>query len=279
MEKLMVKRATRRGMLAVALVACGCLAPDSTGASPTVASPSSSVTMTAGFVPNKLEAASTMELGFRIRRPAGAVPPPLTGIEFRLPAGVSLTTSGLGLNICDRTTLASAGSEGCEPDVVMGYGNALILVPDAAEALLEPVGLTVLMGPPENRHTTLLFYANGSSPAIAQTVFSGQMLEASGPFGADLDTTIPLMSGLPGEPDTTVVRMHAGIGSKGVTYYKSVHGARVPYTPKGLIVPSHCPTGGFPFGVMLRFADGSTESASTTTPCPTRGGHTRRRGG
>ncbi len=269
---------TKRGILAAAaLMACGCLVPDPTAASPTVTSPSS-VTLIAGFVPNELEAASTMELGFRIRRPAGEVPPPLTGIEFRLPAGVSLTTSGLGLNICDPATLASAGSEGCKPEAVMGYGNALILVPDAAEALLEPVGLTVLMGPPENRHTTLLFYANGSSPAIAQTLFSGQMLEESGPFGADLDTTIPLMSGLPGEPDATVVRMHAGIGSKGVTYYRSVHGVRVPYTPKGLIVPSHCPTGGFPFGVTLRFADGSTESASTTTPCPTRGGHTPRRG-
>ncbi len=268
----------RRGILttAAALAMWGCLAPGLATASQGATSPSS-VTLAAGFVPNKLGAASTMELGFRINRPAGETPPPLIGVNFRLPAGVSLTTSELGLDRCDPATLASAGSKGCSPDAVMGYGNALILAPDAAEAVLEPVGLTVLMGPAKSRHTTLLFYANGSSPTIAQALFSSEMLEESGPFGADLNTTIPLMSGLPGEPDTTVVRMYAGIGSKGVTYYRSVHGVRVAYTPKGMIVPSHCPTGGFRFGATLRFADGSTESALTTTPCPSRGGHAPRR--
>ncbi len=274
----MVKRATRRGMLAaaVAFMGCGCLPPDSIAASPGVTSPSS-VTVTAGFVPNQLGAASTMDLGFQIHRPAGETPPPLVGVEFRLPAGVTLTTSELGLDTCDPATLASMGSKGCRPDAVMGYGNALIVAPDAAEPVLEPIGLTVLMGPAKDRHTTLLFYGNGSSPAIAQELFSGEMLEESKLFGADLDTTIPLISGLPGEQDTTVVRMSAGIGSKGVTYYKSVRGVRVAYTPKGLIVPAHCPTGGFPFRATLRFVDGSTESASTRTPCPSRGGHAGRR--
>lgn len=273
-EKLMAKR----GILtaAIALMMWGCTAPSWATASQSATSPSSS-TLTAGFVPNKLGAASTMELGFQIGKSGAEAPPPLIGVEFRLPEGVSLTTSKLGLDICDPATLASAGAAGCKADAVMGYGNAMILAPDAAEALLEPVGLTVLMGPPQNRHTTLLFYASGSSPVIAQTLFSGQMLEESAPFGANLNTAIPLLAGLPGEPDTTVVSMNAGIGSKGVTYYKSVNGVRVGYTPKGIAVPSRCPTGGFPFGATFVFANGSKESASTTSPCPTRGDHALRR--
>jgi hypothetical protein len=266
------------GMLtaAVALVVCGCLAPGSATASQSAASPSAT-TITAGFVPNKLGAPSTIELEFHIGRPAGETPPPLLDVDFRLPEGVTLTTSELGLDTCASTTLMSVGSEGCDPDAVMGYGEALIVAPDVAEAILEPVGLTVLMAPPINHHTTLLYYASGDSPVIAQVLFSGQMIGEVAPFGADLQTAIPLTAGLPGEPDTSVVSMRSSIGSKGVTYYKSVHGTRVPYTPKGVVVPSHCPAGGFPFGATFKFADGSTESVSTTSPCPSRRGYARRR--
>jgi hypothetical protein len=267
--------AGRVAAVAVTLALWGCLASGSATAAHAATAPTSTA-ISAGFVPDEPGAASTMELGFKIRRPGGSVPPPLIGVDFRLPAGVSLTTSELGLDSCDPNTLASAGSEGCKPDAVMGHGSALMLAPNTVEALSEPVGLTILMGQAQNRHTTLLFYADGGAPVIAQVVFVGQLVEASGPFGADLATTIPLTAGLPGEPDVTVVEMHSSIGSKGVTYYKRVHGVRVAYHPKGLIVPRHCPPGGFPFAASFRFADGTSESASTTAPCPTRGAHAHR---
>ena len=283
----MSRGATRRGVLTAVVVLATCCCPlssaaaalpSSATASPRLAS-TSSTTLTAGFSPNTLGAASTMELGFRIHRSAGETPSPLIDAKFRLPAGVSLSTSELGQSSCTPATLAGAGAGGCETDAVMGYGKASIFTPDAAEAVLEPAGITVLMGPAENRHTTLLFYASGDSPVIAQLLFSAQLIEDSAPFGADLDTTIPLTAGLPGEPDAAVVSLSSTIGSKGVTYYKSVHGARVAYTPKGVVVPSQCPAGGFPFGATFRFANGSTESVSITSPCPQHGGHAHSRRG
>jgi hypothetical protein len=219
-----------------------------------------------------------MDLGFHLYRPGGALPPPLTGVDFLLPPGVSLTTSELGLDICDQATIENAGAEGCLPDAVMGYGNALMIAPTAVEGILEPAGVTILEAPAVNRHTTLLFDVGGSSPVIAQVVISGQMLDASEPFGANLSTIFPVTPGLPGEKDVSVVSMHAGIGSKGVTYYKDVHGVRVPYTPHGVVVPFHCPAGGFRFEARFRFADGSTEAASTVSPCPPRTGHLHIRG-
>jgi hypothetical protein len=255
--------------VAIALVACGWLTP-SLALAQTAAAPPPSASFTGGFAPDTLGAPSTIELGFQIKEPQGEVPPPLVGIDFRLPAEVSLTTSELGLDSCTLATLANAGSAGCRADTVMGHGRAVIVTPDAAGEITETVGVTVLMGQATNRHTTMLFYANGTSPVIAQQVFSGQLVEASGPFGADLRTTVPLTPGLPGEPDATVVRMQTDIGSKGVTYYKRVHGVRVPYTPKGVILPEHCPAGGFPFAATFLFADGSRASASTTAPCPSR---------
>jgi hypothetical protein len=263
---MMAKRGT---LIAVVLVACTFMAPGLIAVS--MATSPSSTTFTGGFIPNKLGAASTMELGFHLRRPGGRMPPPLVGMDFRLPAGVSLTTSELGLSSCAPATLENDGSEGCLSDAVMGYGKALIVAPDAAGALVEPTGVTVLMGLPVDRHTTLLFYTNGSSPVIAQDVFSSVMLEEAMPFGADLRTSVPLLAGLPGEPDASVVSMQSTIGPKGVTYYKSVGGARVAYTPKGVILPPRCPVGGFPFRATFMFADGSKESVSTTSPCPKHG--------
>lgn len=257
----------RYGLVAavvVALAACGCQAA---AASQPAGSPSST-TFTAGFVPNELDVHATVELGFHLHRPGGALPPPLVGIDFLLPAGVTLTTSGLGLDSCAQETVANEGFRGCLPDTVMGYGNALMIAPTAVEGIQEPAGVTILQAPPIDRHTTLLFDMQAISPAIAQVVFAGQMLDASGPFEGNLSTTIPITAGLPGEQPVSVVSLHAGIGSKGVTYYKYVHGRRVPYTPQGVVVPSRCPVGGFPFEARFRFADGSTESVSTTSPCP-----------
>jgi hypothetical protein len=275
-----MSRHLKHGVLrvAVTLAAC-CVVPGLAAGSPPIAS-ASGATLTAGFSPNRLGAAAAMELGFQLHRSTAGKTPILTDVEFHLPIGVSLTTSELGLASCDSSTLRSSGVGGCQSDAVMGYGSALILAPDGAEALREPARVTVLMGSPTNRHTTLLFYASGDSPVIAQLLFSAQMVEGLGVFGADLDAAIPLTAGLPGEPDTTVLEMNATLGSSSVSYYESVHGRLVAYKPKGVAVPSHCPAGGFPFGAKFTFADGSTESASITTPCPARGAHApRRRGG
>jgi hypothetical protein len=82
---------------------------------------------------------------------------------------------------------------------------------------------------------------------------------------------------LPGESDVSVISLRAGIGSKGVTYYREANGVRTPYTPKGMIEPARCPVGGFRFGARFRFADGSRETVSTTSPCPRHSHHARKR--
>lgn len=260
---------TRRGLISVAAVVlaiCGCAQPALTAAA-TNPPPSSSV-FTAGFSPNRLGAYSTMELWFHLYRPDGAVPPPLVGVEFLLPPGVSLTTSSLGLDTCDETTVANVGAGGCLPDAVMGYGSAQMIAPTEAEGIVEPASVTILQAPPVDRHTTMLFDVSGVSPVIAQVAVVGQMLDAPAPFEGNLSTSFPITPGLPGEKDVSVVSMRAGIGSKGVTYYRYLHGVRVPYTPHGIVVPSHCPTGGFRFGATFHFMDGTSESASATSPCP-----------
>ena len=252
---------------AVALAVCGCGGSASAIASQTAPAPSSS-TLQAKFAPNKLGAYSTIEVGFHLYRPGGALPPPLTAVDFLLPTGVSLTTSNLGLDDCDQQMVESKGAEGCLADSVMGYGNATMVAPTQVEGVIEPAGLTVFEAPPIERHTTLMFEASGNAPVISEAVILGQMLTASAPYEGNLSTNFPLTPGLPGENDVSVVSMYAAIGPKGVTYYHYIHGQRVPYKPQGVVIPSHCPAGGFPFGAKFQFADGSSESLSTTSPCP-----------
>jgi hypothetical protein len=265
---------TMRSLVAVAAVTLaaygGAVSAPAVASEPAPAP--SSATLHAKFAPNKLGAYSTIEIGFHLYRPGGALPPPLTAVDFLLPTGVSLTTSDLGLDECDQETVESKGAEGCLADSVMGYGNATMVAPTQVEGVVEPAGLTVFEAPPIDRHTTLMFEASGSAPVISDAVILGQMLTASAPFEGNLSTNFPLTPGLPGENDVSVVSMFAAIGPKGVTYYHDVHGKSVPYTPKGLVIPSHCPAGGFPFGAKFQFADGSSESVSTTSPCPHSGG-------
>lgn len=230
-----------------------------------------SVKLSASFEPNKFRASATVNIEFWIRTPSDQAPSPLIGTDIRLPAGVGLSTSELGLATCDAMTLDDQGPSGCSRNALMGYGSALVAVPDGFHTLYEPVDITVVMGPPSHHHTAMLLYASGTSPVIAQLVFQSTLLGDSEQDGTALNTSIPLISGLPGEPTARVVRFQVSIGPKGLTYYKRVHDATVAYSPQGIIIPAQCPTGGFPFEARFMFADGTSVSATDTAPCPLRG--------
>lgn len=256
---------TRRRLLLISLlVTYAC----STGSAPA----SAAVKLVTRFEPDQLGASSTMLLEFVIATPAGETPSPLVGVSFQLPSGVGVSSSTLGAATCEPATLQEHGLGGCSSNSLMGSGDATASVPIGPGTLDEPVKLTILMAPAVDGHTAMSFYADGSSPVIAQLVFPALLLADSGPFGASLDTSIPLIAGLPGAPDVAILSMQASIGSNGLIYHKRVHGNVVSYVPKGFAVPSRCPSGGFPFAATFTFANGASESASSTAPCPSGGG-------
>jgi hypothetical protein len=239
---------------------------------PSSAWASQTVRLSTSFNPDRLGADTTIMVDFTIRVPRGELPSPLVDIGLRLPAGIISDSNTLGLATCDPGTLIELGLGGCSPNALMGRGSALVGVPLGPSILLEPVDITILMGPPANGHTVMLFYAQGASPVIARLVFPGALLGDSGPFGARLNTTIPLIPGLPGAPDVALVSMRSSIGPKGLTYYKRVHGTAVAYVPNGFVVPASCPAGGFPFAASFTFEDGTSASTNSVAPCPRAGG-------
>lgn len=246
--------------LAVALVAV--LAPTSALAA------SENATLNASFSPNRLGTPTTITFGFHLATTEGTAPPPLTGVDLEMPAGMNYTTTTLGLAICQPAALAAKGLAGCPPNSRLGYGSADVEVPFGTGSGHEIPEVQAVSGPSPKGNLTVLFYANGEYPVYAQLAFSGEVLPDTGDFGSQLATTVPLIASVPGGPDVSVVSVTSTIGPSHLTYYKHVHGRRVSFHPRGVSVPERCPRGGFPFAADFTFLDGSHTSAQTTVPCP-----------
>jgi hypothetical protein len=227
-----------------------------------------SVDLQVALRPEHLGAGTTMDFRFEIVSPPGKVPPPLTSVEFRYPANFGLLTSGLGLATCTTTTLEELGPEGCPAEAQMGFGSAVVEIPLGPEIVRETGNLTAWMAPPQDGHIALSFYAEGTTPILAQLIFPGVVLGAAQPFGGRLHTQIPIIPTLPEAPNAAVVRLRATIGPLNVTYYHHSGGRTLAYQPNGILLPRTCPRGGFPFEAAFSFLDGSRSSAHTRIPCP-----------
>jgi hypothetical protein len=220
------------------------------------------------FSPYTLGGNTTIKVSFNIATPSGKVPSPLTDVDLRLPEGVSLGSSTLGLATCSINRLETLGLSGCSPNSIMGVGTATVEVPFGPEIMSEGVTVDILMGQAVNQHTSLLFFANASHPVSGQIVFRGELLEGgSGNFGAELNTAIPLTPSVPDGPDVAVVNLHTNLGPEDLLYSRQSHGRTEHFRPIGIAIPRVCPAGGFRFSAVLTFQDGSTLTTSTSVPC------------
>jgi hypothetical protein len=147
--------------------------------------------------------------------------------------------------------------------------------------VLENAQIEVFSARVQDGHLALMVYANALSPVSAQLVFPATVIPAPPPYGEGIDTNVPLVPSLPGAPDVAVTRFQMALGTTAVgpdrfVYYHSVHGRRVAYSPRGLILPPVCPHGGFPFKAQFTFQDHTAATARTSVPCPHQTRSTRR---
>jgi hypothetical protein len=249
-------------------VVCACL--------PAAAAGAPAVSLHAAFYPEHPGRTSTVSLGVRIVPGAGEiVPPPLTEVSLRFPAGLAITLSGLGIDTCSQTTLESAGPTACPADSWMGEGEAVAELPIHHEPFREEARVAIFRGPEVDEHLVMIFYVYGETAVNAEIILSGQLLPESRPFGGRLAIEMPLVQTLPGAPDLAVSELSFVLGPPGLTYYERVHDKVVPYTPNGIRLPEHCPRGGYPFAIELGFLGGAHAATSTAVACPKREGHRR----
>ncbi|MGA9313839.1 MAG: hypothetical protein WBV77_04320 [Solirubrobacteraceae bacterium] len=229
---------------------------------------STTATLSAAFTPEKLGDRTTLHFGFSFSAPPGQVPPPLTQIELRYPNNLGIALSGLGLASCAPATLDELGPSGCPPNSIMGRGEAFTGIVLGVTPIRENAPIAIVRAPDQEGHLSVLFYSEGSTPVDTHIEFPGILLPANSPFGGVVSIGIPLVPTLPGAPYISVIHLHATLGPVGVTYYEHVGGVTLAYTPKGILLPSSCPRGGFPFAATFSFLDGSEAKAGTAIPCP-----------
>jgi hypothetical protein len=127
-----------------------------------------------------------------------------------------------------------------------------------SQTIAEPITLWVFLGPLHNLSPTFLILGRGYTPFNERVVIAGSVVSDSLPFGEDLAMDIPPIATLPLEPDASIVSMSLLVGST------SPHASRA----ATVVVPHHCPAGGFPFAAAFTYADGSTGRANATAHCP-----------
>lgn len=240
------------------------------GAASAAVAAEESASLHASFTPNRLGASTTIKFSFEVRTTSGLAPPPLTGLDLHMPAGMNYLNTTLGLALCSRHTLEKQGSSGCPANSKLGAGSAYVEVPFGSGSGRELPAITAWMAPSVKENMVVLFYVNGKTPVYGQFIFGGEVQPATGIFGSQLAAEVPLVTSVPGGPDVSIVRANATIGPQGLTYFHKVHGKRRRFKPRGIEVPMHCPSGGFPFSAQFAFQDGSTTEASTTVPCPSK---------
>ena len=249
-------------LLAACLLAVGgsCAAP--LPAAPAAAAKTPRVALSARFAPDKPGSSTTVYYRLTISEPQ-----PLRLMELRLPAGMGLARSSLGLEQCSPTVLFDAGPAGCPPDSFIGHGQAdgkLV----GEEAIEEHAGVTVIEGPSVQGRPTMLFFLEAIRPVSEERILYAHLLPTAPPFGDVLRTEVPLISSWPGGPDVGLVSLASTIGPNGLQYHYTAHGKRIDFTPRGLDVPEHCPARGYPVQIRLRWWNiDRSATATTRVPC------------
>jgi len=251
----MLRRARRVGIGALggALI-CSCAAG--------VAQAAQSAKLQVSLNPKRLGASTTLAFGFQIEDPEGMLPPALTRLDVRLPAGMGVDTSGMAT--CTEAKLEH-GPKGCSSNARVGTGSVKVQVPLGNVTRPEIAALTVFNGPRKGGRTTLVFDAIGKLPIATVFVFTGVIVPS--PQGQSIEATIPLIPTLPNTPDAAIVEMKASLGTRSQTYFRTAGGRRVRFNPKGATLPPSCPAGGWPFSATFGFGDGSTAGAAVAVGC------------
>jgi hypothetical protein len=195
-------------------------------------------------------------------------PPPLIGVNFYLPRGTKLHTSGFPT--CSKPTLEQFGPIKCRKGSQAGpVGKAEGYVTLGGERVEESISISSFYAPGGGFE----FFSVGRSPVSLEILSNAHYvnLGGAGGYGPELEAEVPLVASLPGAPYASVKSIKVKAGSA-YTTGKGKHKKTIYYGR----VPSKCPKGGFPIKTEVIFAENGdiskpvTVPAAYKAPCPRR---------
>jgi hypothetical protein len=189
-------------------------------------------------------------------------PPPIIGVNFYLPSGAKLHTSGFPT--CTKPTLEQFGPVKCPKGSQAGpVGKAEGFVTLGGERVEESIEILSFYAPGGGFE----FFAHGRSPVSLEILSNGHYvnLGGGGGYGPELEVEVPLVASLPGAPYASVKSIKVKAGSAYRSHGKTIYYGRVPLK---------CPKGGFPIKTEVIFAENGETSkpvivpATYKAPCP-----------
>jgi|SRR5580692_3769745 hypothetical protein len=237
----------------------GAICADSAGfaATSSPARGSTSAAITASLSPDRLGAKSTLSFTIRYGGGEGGVPSAVRRALLSFPAGLSLDIPQL--SACARPRLQARGARGCSVQSELGTGHALVEAPLGSQTVTEAISLAIFLGPPQNLQPTVEVLGQGLTPFDERVLLTGSTLSGQAPYGEQLAMSIPPIPTLPLEPNASMASISLAIGAQPRAGVRNSN---------AVLVPSHCPRGGFPFAGEFTYADGSVSNATATVPCP-----------
>ena len=159
---------------------------------------------------NKLGAGAAVEANYEItgegygptpQNPKGGIPP-ISQVNFYLPAGVKLNKSAFAS--CTEATLKNIGPKGCPTSSIASpIGSALGEVTFGETRVPEEAELQAFFG-----EGGLLFYVAGHSPVSLEFVSKGHYVHVAAPYGEELITLVPPIATVPGAPLASTKTIH-----------------------------------------------------------------------
>jgi hypothetical protein len=257
----------RRASCCLAVLGLAVLAlalPGGASAAPTVNFKAKAVPI-AGFphTGNIFGAGAAVEAEYKIEgNEYGGFPPPITHVNFFLPAGTKLHPSGFPT--CDPSVLEPTGKgpKFCPKGSAAGpVGTVEGFVAFGKEVVPESATIESFYAPGGG----ITFFTFGHEPVLVEILSKGHYIGASGEYSKELETDVPLVETVPGAQDASVksIKIKAGSAIKkgGKTIYYGT-------------LPTKCPKKFLPVKTEITFG-GLTSGAPETkvtkeyhAPCP-----------
>ncbi len=227
-----------------------------TAAAPgSLARASTFASLTPALLPDRPHARAALTLTIHFDGGENGIPAPLQHAELHLPADLNLDIPEL--RSCSGAVLQARGPAACPKRSLIGGGSALVEGELGSQAATESVSLQAFLGPLRNLQATFEILAGGYKPIGAQLVLEATASPDRSPYGEALAMSVPPIATVPNEPDASVLTFSLTIGRP-----------RAGRRAAAMIVPAHCPPGGFPFEGEFTYADGSSSRAFATVRCP-----------
>jgi hypothetical protein len=214
-------------------------------------------TIQASFSPDRLDTKAAFTFAVHFAGGELGVPAPVRRAVVHFPPGLTLDIPKL--KSCSKAELQARGARGCPARSQIGTGRALADVHAGSTVESEEAAVSAFVGPPQGANPTIEILGQGYSPLEERVVITATVLPDNPPYGEKLVMSIPPIPTIPLEPYASTVSFSMTIGGKA---------AKKHHNPNTVLLPSRCPTGGFPFAAEFTYEDGSTSASTATVPCP-----------